>query len=73
MEVDSKDVISRLIARQVLFNLLRIEFDTDPKDEMGIKLCDEQIEILEKKINDWILNGTGDKEPLGILNMKGEK
>lgn len=71
-DLDSTDVLSRLMGRQVLFEILRRQFEKEPKDEDGIKLCDEQIEILEKKINDIIINGTGDKdkEPVGILNLR---
>lgn len=58
--LDPLTVVFNLVARQVLFKMLRIEFDREPKDEAGIKLCDEQIETLEKRMDDIIINGTGD-------------
>lgn len=70
-DLDSMAVILNLTARQTLFKLLRIEFDREPKDENGIKLCNEQLEILEKQVNDIIINGTGDrnKELAGKLKL----
>lgn len=67
-EKEYQNVLGNLIDRQVLFRLLKIEYAREPYDENGIKLCDEQIAILESKITDIILNGTGEKQPIGILN-----
>lgn len=74
--LDSMVVLFNLVSRQTLFKMLQIEFNREPKDEIGIKLCDEQLEKLEKQIDDVIINGTGDKNKelvVGILNLKGGK
>lgn len=67
-----QDILGTLARRQVLFQLLKKEYTCEPVNEAGIKLCDEQIAILDKQITDVILNGTGDKnkQPVGILHLE---
>lgn len=74
-DLDSMVVLFNLTSRQTIFRMLRIEFNREPKDENGIKLCDEQLEMLEKQIDDVITNGTGDKNKklAGILKLKRGK
>ncbi len=70
--MSDQDIWSNLLSRQTLFRLLREAFAQEPRDEAGIKLCDEWIDKLVEQSVDAIINGTGDlnKEPIGIIHLK---
>ncbi len=70
--MSDQGIFGSLLSRQTLFRLLREEFAREPRDEEGIKLCDEWIEKLVNQTAAMIINGAGDKnkEPVGIIHLK---
>jgi len=53
---DGTEIIFNLATRPVLFKILRIEFNNEPKNEDGIKYCTEQIAAIEKEMDNIIVN-----------------
>jgi hypothetical protein len=60
--MSDQPIFGILMSRETLFRLLREEFTREPKDEAGIKICDEWIEKLGNQITDVVINGTSDQD-----------